>query len=433
MKRLSVFLVLSFLFLSYVVAQTTYFIDFSIGNDSWNGTSPSSAWQTLSKVNATSFQPEDSILFKRGESWRGQLVPVSGNASARVYYGAYGYGSLPLIMGSENMYQTSDWVLESSNIWLCTSTASTDVGNIIFDNESHAGIKKWTVSELQAQDDYYYNLATGELRMYSVGNPASVHTVIECALRNHVINQIGRSYITYENLAIKYGAAHGFGGGNTSNITIRNCEISWIGGGDLNMNGLIRFGNGIEFWSNASNHLVENNKIWQIYDTGVTNQSNSYAVQENIIYRNNVIWNCGMAAVEIWNRPSSSITRKIWFENNTCVNMGHGWGMQRPDYMGFCYAAWSNTSQTDSVLIRNNIFVNPLRSFYVFNELPTFLSMKCDFNCYYENNTTDTFLYNYGITEAVFMQDFTTYQTNTNDDWNSILSNPLLVDEINNN
>src|SRR3989339_765158 len=198
MKRLSVFLVLSFLFLSYVVAQTTYFIDFSIGNDSWNGTSPSSAWQTLSKVNATSFQPEDSILFKRGESWRGQLVPVSGNASARVYYGAYGYGSLPLIMGSENMYQTSDWVLESSNIWLCTSTASTDVGNIIFDNESHAGIKKWTVSELQAQDDYYYNLATGELRMYSVGNPASVHTVIECALRNHVINQIGRSYITYE-------------------------------------------------------------------------------------------------------------------------------------------------------------------------------------------------------------------------------------------
>ncbi len=262
-------------------AQTTYFIDASGGNDNWTGTSPSTAWQTLSKVNTTAFQPGDSILFKRGESWRGQLVPVSGNAFAGIYYGAYDIGSLPLIMGSENKNQASDWVMESTNIWRCTSTASTDIGNMIFDNESHAGKKKWTLGELQTQDDFYYNIVTGELRMYSVGNPASVHTVIECALRNHVVNQIGRSYITYENLAIKYGAAHGFGGGNTSNITIRNCEISWIGGGDLNMNGQIRFGNGIEFWNNASSHLVENNKIWEIYDAGVTNQSNSYAVHEN--------------------------------------------------------------------------------------------------------------------------------------------------------
>jgi len=421
----------SLVLMSSSEAQTTYYIDAANGNDDWTGTSPATAWQTLAKVNTTAFQPGDSILFKRGENWRGQLVPVSGNASARIYYGAFGSGPLPLIMGSVNMNQPSDWVLESSNIWRCTSTVSTDVGNIIFDNDSHAGIKKWSSAGLLSQDDFHYDLVSGEVRMYSASNPATVHTAIECALRNHIVDQMGRSFITYENLAIKYGAAHGFGGGNTSDITIRNCEISWIGGGDLNMDGQIRFGNGIEFWNNASNHLVENNKIWEIYDTGVTNQSNSYAVHDNIIYRNNVIWNCGMAAVEIWNRPASSITRNIWFENNTCVNMGYGWGMQRPDYKGFCYTAWSNTSQTDSVFIRNNVFLNPLRFFYVFNVTNTFLEIEKDYNCYAAESAIDTFLFNYATHETVTMQNFSTYQANANADWNSILANPEFIDSVN--
>ncbi|MBN2727697.1 MAG: T9SS type A sorting domain-containing protein [Bacteroidales bacterium] len=427
------FLIAPFLivFTSGIFAQNTYYIDATAGNDSWIGNSPSTAWQTLNKVNTSVFQPGDSILFKRGECWRRQLFPSSGSLAADVYYGAFGSGSLPLIMGSENMNQSSDWIEESTNIWLCTSTAQTDVGNIIFDNESHAGIKKWTLVELQSQDDFHFNLSTGELRMYSVGNPATVHTNIECALREHVVNQSNRCFITYENLAIKYGAAHGFGGENTSNITIRNCEISWIGGGDLNLDGQVRFGNAIEFWMNGENHLVENNMIWEIYDTGVTNQGSGLSIQKNIVYRNNVIWNCGMAALEIWNQNSTAIIDKIYFENNTCVNIGYGWGSQRPDYMGFCYAAWSNIAQTDSVFIRNNIFANPSRGFHVYDIDSTFENIVCDYNCYYADSPLDTFMVNYGAMQVYTMQEFNTYQTHINDDWNSILNDPLFSDSIN--
>ena len=39
--------------------------------------------------------------------------------------------------------------------------------------------------------------------------------------------------------------------------------------GDLDMDGSnVRFGNGIEFWGGAHDHLVEGNRIWEIYDSG---------------------------------------------------------------------------------------------------------------------------------------------------------------------
>jgi hypothetical protein len=43
----------------------TYYVDAVSGNDNNAGTSMSSAWKTVSKVNSRTFGPGDSILFKR--------------------------------------------------------------------------------------------------------------------------------------------------------------------------------------------------------------------------------------------------------------------------------------------------------------------------------------------------------------------------------
>ena len=53
----------------------TYYVDATGGSDNNDGTG--APWQTVAKVNATTFQPGDSILFKRGETWTGTrlLVP----------------------------------------------------------------------------------------------------------------------------------------------------------------------------------------------------------------------------------------------------------------------------------------------------------------------------------------------------------------------
>lgn len=55
--------------------SSTYYISNSTGSDDNDGKTPATAWKTLSKVNSTTFNPRDTILFKCGDVWNGQLKP----------------------------------------------------------------------------------------------------------------------------------------------------------------------------------------------------------------------------------------------------------------------------------------------------------------------------------------------------------------------
>src|ERR1017187_2398343 len=80
-------------------AGTTYYVSNcgTIGNDSNNGTTTSTPWLTIAKVNGRSFSPGDSILFESGCTWREQLnPPSSGSAGNLIAFGAYGSGAVPI-------------------------------------------------------------------------------------------------------------------------------------------------------------------------------------------------------------------------------------------------------------------------------------------------------------------------------------------------
>ncbi len=50
--------------------MTTFYVD-NAGSNAAAGTSTGTAWQTVAKVNGfTTFASGDSILFKRGGTWR---------------------------------------------------------------------------------------------------------------------------------------------------------------------------------------------------------------------------------------------------------------------------------------------------------------------------------------------------------------------------
>lgn len=90
-------------------SATTYFIS-TAGNDSASGTSVNTPWKTIAKVNASAYTDGDSILFKRGETWREELtVPAHG-----LYIAAYGTGNKPLFLGS-NLIPT--WVQHDTTVW----------------------------------------------------------------------------------------------------------------------------------------------------------------------------------------------------------------------------------------------------------------------------------------------------------------------------
>ncbi len=81
-------------------AGTTYYVDAVTGSDSASGTSTTTPWKTLAKVDATTFAAGDRILFNRGQSWAGQLHPLgSGTAGNPISIGAYGSGNRPKIDG----------------------------------------------------------------------------------------------------------------------------------------------------------------------------------------------------------------------------------------------------------------------------------------------------------------------------------------------
>lgn len=77
-----------------------YYINATEGKDSNTGKLPEQAWASLSKVNSQSFSPGDSVLFKAGEVWNGQLlIDDKGTVSAPIVYTSYGHGAKPQING----------------------------------------------------------------------------------------------------------------------------------------------------------------------------------------------------------------------------------------------------------------------------------------------------------------------------------------------
>lgn len=83
-------------------SPTTVYVDSHEGDDANPGTSPGAPIRTIARVNRMVLSPGDSVLFRRGQTWREQLVvPSSGEAGSPITFAAYGEGAAPVISGAE--------------------------------------------------------------------------------------------------------------------------------------------------------------------------------------------------------------------------------------------------------------------------------------------------------------------------------------------
>lgn len=76
-----------------------YYVSSSEGNDANSGLSSTAPWKSLSKISSASFDPGDSILLKRGDTWSGETLYLNGNGSSSdwIKLSAYGSGERPII------------------------------------------------------------------------------------------------------------------------------------------------------------------------------------------------------------------------------------------------------------------------------------------------------------------------------------------------
>lgn len=129
------FLLFAFFSVLIVRGQNKYYIS-SSGDDANNsGTSPTSPWQSIAKVNSMmiSFNAGDSILFNRGDEFRGELIiSRSGTSGNSINFGSYGVGSKPVINGAQSV---TNWQVHATNIWVADYTGPLTTLNNFFVNE----------------------------------------------------------------------------------------------------------------------------------------------------------------------------------------------------------------------------------------------------------------------------------------------------------
>jgi hypothetical protein len=154
-KTLFALVLLFGLAVSQHVYAATYYVDSSITDTNVGSATPdctnydpaaftcsggsASAYKTIADINAFSaLAPGDSVLFRKGQTWREELdPPSSGSAGSPITFGAFGSGANPIISGA-NIF--SSWTQETESFGTNFTTGATQpVGWWRFGNSGSLG------------------------------------------------------------------------------------------------------------------------------------------------------------------------------------------------------------------------------------------------------------------------------------------------------
>ena len=273
-----------------------------------------------------------------------------------------------------------------------------DVGNIIFNHgvDNACGYFQGSLSNLTSQGDFWTNPSNWTVDLYSTNNPATYYSGIEMAMAPYIIN--GGNYNTFQDLDVRYGGTHGitFWGGSgspTHDSTVIDCDVSWCGGGYYNST--LRYGNAIQVWADATNILIEDNKIWQIYDIGLDYENSASnapaAAVNNVAFENNVVWDCGEANCSFSLLNTASTLNGFEIENNTLVDAGYSWAnAQRTDIVGWDLGLIVNqASTTANFVVLDNICSGALHADVYIASGWTVTGFTMDYNLFYQPNDND--------------------------------------------
>lgn len=208
------------------VGATTYYVSSSTGNDGNNGTTVSTAWQTIARVNAQTFQPGDSILFKRGDVWNESLTPPSsGSSGSPITFDAYGTGAAPNLTGYYAV-PSSAWVLVSGNAWKAPLPSAYSTINFCLFGSIWGQKVSAVSSNLTGKWDFYF--ANGYVYVFSVGSPAIFYneSIVPMAVSNvPVINVNGKTWLTFQHFLLNWFDQYGvYVQGTSDHLVFANME-----------------------------------------------------------------------------------------------------------------------------------------------------------------------------------------------------------------
>jgi hypothetical protein len=301
-------------------ASPVYYVDSAGGSDTNAGTSISKPWKTLTKVNSTRFAPGDSVYFKRGSTWSGELdIRDSGVQGMPITFADYGSGARPTIsnpgVGSRVIKIFGSWVTvqgflvrdsgdaaveieTGANHNVIQNIEATNAGqgvsisgqyNLLTNNYAHD--LTMIVNTPGGNDDYG---ALGFLIMNS-DNEVSYNRCINCRAASYDYGYDGGVVEIYSNGDNSY-IHHNYGSGSDGFIevgvgTARKVRVAY-NVSDNNYTHFACLHTGASFGSLIDDFRIENNTVINTTTSGwaVINCADVPLTGTQLYFRNNLVY-----------------------------------------------------------------------------------------------------------------------------------------------
>lgn len=377
MQRIALVKTISRVWLTGILALTvcsfasaaTYYVDATNGNDTRTGTSEAQAWKTLGRVTASRFNPGDTVLLKRGCTWRERfVVPSSGAEGSPFTIDAYGTGAKPLILASERGYT---WTrIGTTNKW-ASSTINTSVGFMLLGPEVANPVLGVNVAfvanaetDVTTNGRFCYDSTNKRVILYTdnPGGPAAQWPFIEVGVRDRGLIIDNKSYVTVKNIDARYGSGGSFRICNNSHhIVLEGCDASYGGGTMTSIMG-IRAGDIIKMDTGVYNITLRNCTSKYAWEAGISVEawSGDNALHDIIIEDCELYGDgCGIAlGCPYYEGNLNTEVYNIWIRRNKVGGMGSGWIPPNMTTHGtgmYCYLNDEGNSSMHDVYIEDNV------------------------------------------------------------------------------
>ncbi|MBN1670826.1 MAG: right-handed parallel beta-helix repeat-containing protein [Kiritimatiellae bacterium] len=226
--------------LSAAPAAADYFFDSAAGSDANPGTSPDAPLQSLKKLASLELKPGDTVRFKRGGEWRGQLAFKGNGARGRpIRLTAYGTGPRPEFLGSRRF---SDWQLHEGQVYKLKVPRN----QIIGDKEINAvfvcppgrvptviGARRSGLPSKPGQCAYDQDAET----LYLItpdGKPPAEH-VLEVPVLSPTLHLQDRSWLEIDGLSFAFGNRTQVQFRKCRDVLFKDCAVVFMGGKNPNV------------------------------------------------------------------------------------------------------------------------------------------------------------------------------------------------------
>ncbi len=364
---------------------------------------------SLEAANSKIFYGGDKILLKTGDVFYGQInFNIVATPENICYIGKYGDAELPIISGAKIITKESIWetVDKSKSIYkidllnldnfygiMTTDENSCNIGFIEDDNGRIYGNRKNNLNELINDFEFYCN--NNYLYIKYSGDIEKDLENLKLATKIDLVRVSNNTIVT--DLNVKNTAAHGIVKKNyqLKDVYIHDCIIENIGGGVQVKSSFTRYGNGIEFYGAATDTVISDNIIKNVYDAGITLQGSDGSF-DNIDIKNNIlISNC--YSLELWSNKDGKGMSTVNIYDNITINQGKGWGQKvRPnpynsaEYVFYGYADNAKMGMN----IYNNKYYNTTRMYYVLYSIKDRFKNEINIDNNYFRNVDDIYVVN---------------------------------------